>query len=337
MGGRRAAVAIALVPVLGLACGSSKPGFTPSDAGADVQADSPNLTLCNHADCDGDGYRSPADCNDNDPLINPEAFDFVGDGIDDDCDGKVDDPVLTARRSLPRRRARQPTSRAPPTSAPRTLRPVPGTVVRSPRPRRVGSGAGTRPGADVVDVADQAASRSPSSRPSARIRRARARTMVGLANGPWAAADPRSSMPLDPMGFHINDACSAIPLMGADCAVADRRHARRAASTCRTGPSSRSTVKVPSNVQTVVFDFSFFSSEFNQWWQSAANDAFFVLVTSKRSAGTERRPRQERPRHHHQQRVLPALPRAARADRALDGQGRGHPGLRGNRRRSPAR
>jgi hypothetical protein len=34
-------------------------------------------------------------------------------------------------------------------------------------------------------------------------------------------------------------------------------------------------------VQTAVFDFSFFSSEFNQWWNSAANDSFFVLVTSK--------------------------------------------------------
>jgi hypothetical protein len=35
----------------------------------------------------------------------------------------------------------------------------------------------------------------------------------------------------------------------------------------------------------VVFDFSFLSSEFNQWWQSAANDSFFVLVTSNELQG----------------------------------------------------
>ena len=38
-------------------------------------------------------------------------------------------------------------------------------------------------------------------------------------------------------------------------------------------------------MKTVVFDFAFFSSEFNQWWNSAANDAFFVLVTSKELTG----------------------------------------------------
>ncbi len=44
-------------------------------------------------------------------------------------------------------------------------------------------------------------------------------------------------------------------------------------------------VRVPSNAQTAAFDFAFFSSEFNQWWNSSANDAFLVLVTSKAFAG----------------------------------------------------
>jgi hypothetical protein len=34
------------------------------------------------------------------------------------------------------------------------------------------------------------------------------------------------------------------------------------------------------------FDFAFFSSEFNQWWDSAANDAFFALVSNKTYSGT---------------------------------------------------
>ena len=43
-------------------------------------------------DNDGDGW-SPADgdCNDCNKFINPGAYDIAGDGVDEDCDGKVDD------------------------------------------------------------------------------------------------------------------------------------------------------------------------------------------------------------------------------------------------------
>jgi PKD repeat protein len=47
-------------------------------------------------DNDGDGYSpdggvcGPVDCNDNDALINPGAREVCGDGIDNDCDGKID-------------------------------------------------------------------------------------------------------------------------------------------------------------------------------------------------------------------------------------------------------
>jgi hypothetical protein len=45
-------------------------------------------------------------------------------------------------------------------------------------------------------------------------------------------------------------------------------------------------VKVPTNAGSMHLDFSFFSSEFNQWWNSSANDAFFVLVSSKTISGS---------------------------------------------------
>ncbi|MBI4831288.1 MAG: putative metal-binding motif-containing protein [Candidatus Lindowbacteria bacterium] len=41
-------------------------------------------------DADGDGYASDIDCDDSDPAVNPGAAEVCDDGIDNDCDGRVD-------------------------------------------------------------------------------------------------------------------------------------------------------------------------------------------------------------------------------------------------------
>lgn len=48
-------------------------------------------------DSDHDGFLAPLDCDDADPLVNPNAAELKGDAIDNDCDGAVDcdDPDLT--------------------------------------------------------------------------------------------------------------------------------------------------------------------------------------------------------------------------------------------------
>jgi hypothetical protein len=48
-----------------------------------------------NADTDGDGYTpAQGDCNDSEKLVNPGALEIAGNGIDDDCNGAVDEPIL---------------------------------------------------------------------------------------------------------------------------------------------------------------------------------------------------------------------------------------------------
>lgn len=44
----------------------------------------------NDSDVDGDGYPRGEDCDDTRKAVNPGAFDIPGNGMDDDCDGGID-------------------------------------------------------------------------------------------------------------------------------------------------------------------------------------------------------------------------------------------------------
>src|SRR5262249_51214029 len=84
--------------------GDDAGGGGDSTFGGDGQTDTSGFNVdvlpevkpsCGTGDCDKDGYKEvDGDCNDFDATINPEAFDFLADSIDNDCNGAVDDPIV---------------------------------------------------------------------------------------------------------------------------------------------------------------------------------------------------------------------------------------------------
>jgi hypothetical protein len=69
--------------------------FADLDNDGDVDAFGPNWTK---ADGDGDGHDKFADCDDTDAAVHPEAEETPDNGVDDDCDGTVDDGTSTEDR-----------------------------------------------------------------------------------------------------------------------------------------------------------------------------------------------------------------------------------------------
>ncbi len=271
-----ALAAIASLAVAAPACSSSKSAGGFDDAG--LQA------LCSTPDCDHDGYESPADCDDGDPQVNPEAYDFKGDGVDNDCSGKADDPVESCE-TIPTKAPGSPAdfARAADLCAQRsttTAGAVFDPLVSAAWGQVKGLGPGQRIWVSQTKPEQQTNIVSAFGGNAPR----RGRTMAGLANGPWGALDPRSSAALDDPQFRLNDACADIPLAGPDC-TALTNGAPAGSLSVQDWAELTLQVKVPSNAHALSFDFAFFSAEFNQFWSSALNDAFFVLVTSKVLAG----------------------------------------------------
>lgn len=75
--------------------------FDGSPDAIDCAPDDPMLagSRCPVVDTDGDGFSPPDDCDDTNPGINPGAGEVCGNGLDDNCDGVVEDGCGAACRT----------------------------------------------------------------------------------------------------------------------------------------------------------------------------------------------------------------------------------------------
>jgi hypothetical protein len=70
--------------------------------GTGPNLDPPCTSSDANADLDGDGFTpAQGDCNDCSAAMNPGAFDFPGDGVDEDCNGQKDDEPVACDTGLP--------------------------------------------------------------------------------------------------------------------------------------------------------------------------------------------------------------------------------------------
>ena len=85
-------------------CAAAAVGDTDGDGVPDDEDVCPDAPDGEQQDLDGDGIgdacdvdrdnggaREPDDCNDLDPTVGPLAPELCGDGVDNDCDGEVDE------------------------------------------------------------------------------------------------------------------------------------------------------------------------------------------------------------------------------------------------------
>jgi hypothetical protein len=258
--------------------GSGSGGSAAGSAGSGIAIN------CGHDDCDGDGFLEPLDCDDTDATINPAAFDFVGDKIDNDCSGQADDPVETCEPSpafVPG--TPQDFARAMDICPQRTVGKdgkVFDPLLQYAWGKVSGPGLSQQNWTSETKPAIQTNIVSSFGQNTARL----GGSMIGLSTGPWATKTPHDSDPLDPASFSLLDACASIPLGADDCKILSNG-APKGGLSVQDFAELDVWLQVPTNAKGVSFDFSFFTAEFTQYWNTATNDAFFVLASNAQFTG----------------------------------------------------
>lgn len=222
-------------------------------------------------DHDGDGYTGlDGDCLDCDPTVNAGAFDFVGNGIDDDCDGTVDNEVvrcddgLALSSSNPWDYAKAidlcRTATAGATGSARTWGVVDADLT-------LASGSGTPHSRGHAIQSSFGAANTP---------RAGSR-LAALSTG--AARTPGQSGYINPSGQFasynagtVSNYPSGFPKNASGCPSFGTLAFDSVALELK--------IRVPTNAKSFSYNFNFFSTEYPEWVCTAYNDHFVALLTN---------------------------------------------------------
>ncbi|MEZ4226607.1 MAG: choice-of-anchor L domain-containing protein [Polyangiaceae bacterium] len=219
-------------------------------------------------DHDGDGYAfTEGDCKDCNPLVNPGAYDFPGNGVDDDCSGTVDDEPTGCDVGLPFS-----------TSATNNY----AKAIDICRFSTASASGSAKTWGVLSDSLVQA---NGSSACSNTLQRA-ITSQFGNGNFPKAgqrmavfssgtARDSNDPGYVNPSGqvASYNAGTFATPPAGFPKNAAGCPNGSAARDSC----GYKLQIRAPTNAQSFAFDFNFFSTEYSEWICTAYNDSFIAL------------------------------------------------------------
>ena len=246
-------------------------GFNFDDTDPSGFGDVDPKTLDPEKDNDGDGYLFKDDCNDGNPLVNPGAYDVAGDGVDNDCDGKVDNEdqcddglALTSTNAMDFAKALGlcKTAKAGATGKEKTWGVVSAALTTTD--------GKALPGGRQFGIQTAWGSA---------IKPRGGKSMVVLSTGSARLpSQPGYMKPLDILLFS-NTPNESTPPPGwprntTGCPAPSKGQANDSVVL-------KLKVRVPSNARTFTFDFDFYTSEYIDFSCSAFNDTYVAILTSK--------------------------------------------------------
>ncbi len=242
-----------------------------TDGAADAVVDTaPPDTFDPEKDKDGDGYKAKDDCNDDNPLVNPGAFEIPGDKIDNDCDGKVDNDEPDCDKGDLKLDSKDPVDFAKALGVCRTT-----TADATGKDKKwglLGAKLVAVDGAGAVDPLQHGIH----AKFGAVITPRQGKNLVALSSGTARTpTDPGFTQPRSP-SFTTSSAVTppaGFPKNVASCPAASDTKANDSVAL-------ELTLRVPTNAKSLRYDFDLFTSEYIAFVCSAYHDQFVALLDS---------------------------------------------------------
>lgn len=250
------------------ACVNAVPTYCAGASCASTTSGQCVFCYADGADHDGDGYAfADGDCKDCDPLINPGAFDFPGNSLDEDCSGTADDEPAACDVGLVFN-----------TSDPKKYAQAM-DLCRFPNPSAVGKNKtwGVLTSGLVQANGTTACSNT--------LQRA-VTPQFGAGNLPksgqrMAVFSSGTARDTDDPGY-VNPS-GQFASYKANTFVSPPAGFPKNAAGCPNGSAARDScgvklqIRAPTNAKSFAFDFNFFSTEYSEWICTAYNDTFISL------------------------------------------------------------